>query len=130
MTGPDAVQQAREIAADCDAVLLDSRTSDRLGGTGRTHDWSVSARIVHELTRIGRPVILAGGLTAGNVEPAIEAVHPFGVDVNSGVETETGDKDFPACQAFVETAHASDRGRPVPVPPRRAPELQRARSQR
>jgi phosphoribosylanthranilate isomerase len=130
VTGADAVARAREIAADSDAVLLDSRTADRLGGTGRTHDWSVSARIVHELARMGRPVILAGGLSAENVEQAIAAVHPFGVDVNSGVETETGDKDFTACQAFVKTAHESDRGRPAPVPPRRVPELQRAGSRR
>lgn len=130
VTGADAVARARESAADSDAVLLDSRTADRLGGTGRTHDWSVSARIVGELARIGRPVILAGGLNADNVEQAIAAVHPFGVDVNSGVETGTGDKDFTACQAFVKMAHESDRGRPVPVPPRRAQELQRAGSPR
>ncbi|MGW4071860.1 phosphoribosylanthranilate isomerase [Nocardia grenadensis] len=130
VTGTDAVARARDIAADSDAVLLDSRTADRLGGTGRTHDWSVSARIVDELSRMGRPVILAGGLTADNVEQAIAAVHPFGVDVNSGVETDVGDKDFTACQAFVKTAHESDRGGPVPLPPRRVPELQRTGSRR
>lgn len=117
VTGPEAIARAREAAADCDAVLLDSRTTDRLGGTGRTHDWAVSARIVGELARLGRPVILAGGLTADNVDEAIDAVHPFGVDVNSGVETETGDKDFSACAAFVKTAHEHARGYPVPVPP-------------
>lgn len=130
VTGADAAARAREIAADCDAILLDSRTADRLGGTGRTHDWSVSARIVHELALIGRPVILAGGLNADNVDHAIGAVHPFGVDVNSGVETDTGDKDFTACAGFVKTAHESDRGRPVPVPRRRAPELQPTGSRR
>ncbi|MBF6351826.1 MULTISPECIES: phosphoribosylanthranilate isomerase [Nocardia] len=116
VTGFDAVAHALDVAADCDAVLLDSRTADRLGGTGRTHDWSVSARIVRELASIGRPVILAGGLTADNVDEAIEAVRPFGVDVNSGVETESGDKDFAACAAFVKTAHEHEPGYPVPVP--------------
>ncbi|MEU1982588.1 phosphoribosylanthranilate isomerase [Nocardia sp. NPDC019395] len=115
VTGLDAVARATDIAADCDAVLLDSRTADRLGGTGRTHDWAVSALIVGELARLGRPVILAGGLTADNVDEAIDAVHPFGVDVNSGVETETGDKDFSACAAFVKTAHEREPGYPVPV---------------
>ena len=46
VTGEDALGRALAFAADVDALLLDSRTADRLGGTGRTHDWAVSARIV------------------------------------------------------------------------------------
>ncbi|WP_459545237.1 phosphoribosylanthranilate isomerase [Nocardia sp. X0981] len=130
VTGADAVARACDIAADCDAVLLDSRTTDRLGGTGRVHDWSISARIVRALARVGCPVILAGGLGPDNVDAAISAVHPFGVDVNSGVETESGDKDFTACAAFVKTAHESEQGSRVPVPRHRARELQPSGSPR
>ncbi|MEV2222092.1 phosphoribosylanthranilate isomerase [Nocardia vinacea] len=105
VTGPEAVDDAREAAADCDAVLLDSRTTDRLGGTGRTHDWSVSAAVVTALHELGCPVILAGGLGPDNVADAIARVRPFAVDVNSGVETATGDKQPEACAAFVAAAH-------------------------
>ncbi|UGT61441.1 phosphoribosylanthranilate isomerase [Nocardia asteroides] len=106
--GPDAIGAARRVAANCDGVLLDSRTAERLGGTGETHDWSISAKIVRALREIGRPVILAGGLDPGNVAAAIEAVRPGVVDVNSGVETPAGDKDAAACAAFVNAAHGAE----------------------
>ncbi|MQY31391.1 phosphoribosylanthranilate isomerase [Nocardia aurantia] len=105
VTGADAVEAACETAADCDAVLLDSRTTNRLGGTGLTHDWTISAAIVRALADLGRPVILAGGLTPANVTAAIGAVAPYAVDVNSGVETPTGDKDAARCTAFAAAAH-------------------------
>lgn len=70
------------------AFLLDSgrptATTPELGGTGRVHDWSISARIVEASPR---PVFLAGGLNADNVARAIEAVRPFGVDLCTGVRT-------------------------------------------
>ncbi|MEV6275368.1 phosphoribosylanthranilate isomerase [Nocardia sp. NPDC051832] len=102
VTGPEALYVAREVAVDCDAVLLDSRTEDRLGGTGQTHDWAISAQIVADLRC---PVILAGGLAPGNVGAAISVVAPFAVDVNSGVEDEGGGKHPDACAAFVRAAH-------------------------
>lgn len=81
-----ALEEAREVAPLVDAVLLDSGDPDlpvkELGGTGRTHDWEVSRRIVEALDR---PVFLAGGLTPDNVRAAIERVRPFGVDICSGV---------------------------------------------
>ncbi|MFJ2837255.1 phosphoribosylanthranilate isomerase [Nocardia sp. NPDC087230] len=107
VAGADAILEAKAAAADCDAVLLDSRTADRLGGTGRTHDWTISARIVTELAALGCPVVLAGGLTADNVDAAISAVKPFGVDVNSGVEEAAGDKSKQACERFVAAAHTA-----------------------
>ena len=83
-----ALELARGYGVTADALLLDSgrpsETVAELGGTGRTHDWSVSRRIVQE-SRL--PVWLAGGLTAANVFEAIEAVNPFGVDLCSGVRT-------------------------------------------
>jgi len=87
-----------------DALLLDSRTADRLGGTGQTHDWRVSGAI-RRIVR--KQVILAGGLRPENVRAAIEAVAPFAVDVNSGVEDGNGDKDADRCRAFVRMAHAA-----------------------
>ena len=88
VTGDDALGRALVYAAVADALVLDSRTADRLGGTGRTHDWSVSARIVAAVAPL--PVYLAGGLRPENVAEAIARVHPAGVDVNSGVEDAGG----------------------------------------
>ena len=84
-----SVDEALACAGDVDAVLLDSGNPalavKELGGTGRTHDWSLSARIVRESPV---PVFLAGGLRPDNVAEAIEHVRPFGVDVCSGVRTD------------------------------------------
>jgi len=56
-----------------------------LGGTGRTHDWSISREI---RDRVDVPIFLAGGLNPGNIAEAIKQVLPFGVDVCSGVRTD------------------------------------------
>lgn len=93
-----AMDQAKAFAQYADAILLDSRTKDRLGGTGMTHDWDISKKIVEA---IDVPVILAGGLTPDNVFEAVKKVKPFAIDVNSGVET-NGNKDFHKVKAFIE----------------------------
>lgn len=106
VTGEDAIGRALAwAAADADALVLDSRTADRLGGTGRTHDWSVSARIVAAVARL--PVYLAGGLTPENVAEAVARVRPAGVDANSGVEDADGRKDERRMRAFVDRARAA-----------------------
>lgn len=84
-----SVHYAQEIAPGVDALLLDSGRLTapvrELGGTGRTHDWSLSRRI-RDTCRT--PVFLAGGLHAGNVAEAIRTVEPFGLDLCTGVRTE------------------------------------------
>jgi phosphoribosylanthranilate isomerase len=104
VTGEDALGRALACPADVDALVLDSRTADRLGGTGQTHDWSVSARIVAAVAPL--PVYLAGGLTPENITEAIARVRPAGVDVNSGVEDASGRKDTAKMRAFVARARA------------------------
>ena len=88
VTGSASVDYAVAVSAHVDAVLLDSGNLNlavkELGGTGRTHDWTLSRRI-RDALRI--PVFLAGGLTAANVTDAIAAVEPFGLDLCSGVRT-------------------------------------------
>ena len=86
-----------------DAVLLDSGKAGAVGGTGITHDWSVSKKIV-ENTDI--EVILAGGLKPENVREAVEQVRPFAVDTASGVETE-GQKDPARICRFVREARCA-----------------------
>lgn len=102
ITGPQSIDEADEAATAAHALLLDSRTETRLGGTGLTHDWTTSRRIVERLHPL--PVILAGGLAADNVGQAIHTVHPFGVDANSRLKSATGRKDPAACTAFVAAA--------------------------
>ena len=87
------VEEALRLAPAVDELLLDSGNPalavKQLGGTGRTHDWALSARIVRES---GVPVWLAGGLRAENVAQAIATVRPHGLDVCSGVRR-NGDLD-------------------------------------
>ena len=93
-----AIAEAAALEPLVDALLLDSRTAERIGGTGQTHDWSISRRIVEAC---GKPVILAGGLTPTNLASALAAVRPAGVDVNSGVENAAGEKDPDRVRSFV-----------------------------
>jgi phosphoribosylanthranilate isomerase len=83
-----AIDEAAAVMDQVDAILLDSGNPGlpvkQLGGTGRTHDWSLSARIV---AASPKPVFLAGGLHAGNVREAIDRVAPYGLDLCSGVRT-------------------------------------------
>ena len=96
--GPQALAEALAIEPLVDALLLDSRTADRIGGTGLPHDWSISRRIV---VQCKRPVILAGGLRPENLQAALQAVQPAGVDVNSGIEVGGGHKDPQRAEAFL-----------------------------
>ncbi|HEX7996896.1 MAG TPA: phosphoribosylanthranilate isomerase [Pyrinomonadaceae bacterium] len=86
--GEESLEEALVVAPHVDAILLDSGNQTlpvkELGGTGRAHDWAISARIRE---RVNVPLFLAGGLRAENVRAAIERVGPFGLDVCSGVRT-------------------------------------------
>jgi phosphoribosylanthranilate isomerase len=77
------------------AFLLDTYDASALGGTGKAFDWSLAARAAH-----AHRVILSGGLTPENVTGALTRVHPYGVDVSSGVETD-GAKDHGKIRAFI-----------------------------
>lgn len=85
----ESVREALDVAPHVNALLLDSGNQalavKELGGTGRTHDWSLSRAIV---SRSPVAVFLAGGLNASNVGDAIRQVGPFGVDLCTGVRVE------------------------------------------
>ncbi len=76
-------------------ILLDSYKLGVPGGTGQTFDWSRVPR------QTEHPIILAGGLTPGNVAMAIEQVRPYAVDVSGGVEAAKGIKDRDKMTAFM-----------------------------
>jgi phosphoribosylanthranilate isomerase len=82
-----------------DLVLLDAQDPVKRGGTGKTVDWPRAATVAR-----GRRIILAGGLTPSNVQQAISAVRPYGVDVASGVEERPGIKDHALLRAFITAA--------------------------
>ncbi len=85
VTGPEALAEAMARAPSVDALLLDSGRPQaplrELGGTGRVHDWSLSQRIVAE---VSRPVFLAGGIRPENAAEANRQVRPFGIDLCTG----------------------------------------------
>ncbi len=85
--------------SDIDGLLLDSRVGVKMGGTGETHRWDISAAICELLDPL--PVILAGGITPENVAEAIETVRPYAVDLASGIET-NGKKDPAKVQALLK----------------------------
>lgn len=86
-------------------VLLDAHDPVRRGGTGRTIDWDRAAGLAAR-----RHVVLAGGLTPGNVGEAIRRVAPYAVDVSSGVERAPREKDPALMRAFVEAVRRADAG--------------------
>jgi phosphoribosylanthranilate isomerase len=79
-------------------LLLDPFVEGTYGGTGQTLDWRVAGEVARET-----PTVLAGGLTPENVAEAVRTVHPWCVDVSSGVETE-GEKDTDKIRAFILAA--------------------------
>jgi phosphoribosylanthranilate isomerase len=83
-------------------VLLDAHDAVKRGGTGRTIDWSLAARIARQ-----RPIILSGGLNAANLVEALDAVRPIAIDVSSGVESEPGKKDPAKLRALFDSLRHS-----------------------
>jgi phosphoribosylanthranilate isomerase len=88
------------------AVLVDSRTATAVGGTGTRFDWVAASRSFLDSASQLR-LIAAGGLTPENVAEAIRTLHPWGVDVASGVESAPGRKDPARVKAFVTAAKAA-----------------------
>lgn len=101
----NTIDEALAAAETADALLLDSGNPNlrvkELGGTGRVHNWDISRKVVEQSSI---PVFLAGGLKAENVQAAIEAVQPFGIDLCSGVRT-NGKLDLRKLDAFFEAVY-------------------------
>jgi phosphoribosylanthranilate isomerase len=101
-----AIPHAQGLAPWVDALLLDSGRPSlavkELGGTGRTHNWTVSAQIVQA---VSKPVYLAGGLRPDNVGEALSLVRPYGLDLCSGVR-HNGRLDEAKLRAFMAAVQA------------------------
>ena len=103
------MEEAVEASRGADAILLDSgrpgASVKELGGTGRVHDWSLSAEIRQAVDPV--PVYLAGGLRPENVGDAIRAVRPSAIDVCSGVRRD-GRLAEDILMAFTQAMAATD----------------------
>ena len=105
--GEEVLATHVEAVSHAHMLLLDSGNPDaaygrQLGGTGRIHDWSHSARIIRDCPI---PVWLAGGLTPENIEEAICSTRPYGVDVCTGLRP-NGALDPALLERFISRVHA------------------------
>lgn len=99
----DASVLAEIAKYNTDAYLLDAYAPGVRGGTGHTFNWDLAL----EAQKLGKPIFISGGLTPHNVADAIHKIHPFGVDVSSGVEVSPGKKDHAKVKAFIEAVKAN-----------------------
>ena len=83
--------------------LLDACSADQFGGTGQIFDWD----LVFGANAFGS-IIIAGGLTPENASQVVSTLHPFGVDVASGVESRPGKKDYEKMRRFIEAVQRAD----------------------
>ncbi len=90
--------------SDAAGILFDAYHPDLHGGTGKTFDWDTIP------TDLKVPMVLAGGLDAGNVADAIRQVRPYAVDVSSGVELDKGLKDEKKIAAFMKEVGLAQKG--------------------
>lgn len=101
----DDVAHIADFIDVADRILVDAKPpkgADRPGGLGETFDWTLLKALDPSV-----PFMLSGGLTPQSVADAIKTVHPFGVDVSSGVESAPGVKDKRLIEAFMRNARAA-----------------------
>jgi len=95
-----------KLSRGIDTILIDSVAQGKTCGSGQTWDWGMG-KLLLETFRDSVRVIAAGGLTPVNVAEAVRILHPWGVDVSSGVEREPGKKDHEKVRAFVKAAKSA-----------------------
>ena len=100
----DDIVAAAARYTDARALLLDAHHDALWGGTGSRFDWSVVP------ADVGRPIVLAGGLTPANVAEAIRLVRPFAVDVSGGVESAPAEKDAESIERFMKEVASAEAG--------------------
>jgi len=96
-----SIDKAKEYQNYVDFILLDTSSGKRKGGTGKTHNWEISRKIVKSLNK---KVFLAGGLNPDNVKKAIKKVKPYAVDTNSGVKSKPRKKNYKKLEKFIGEA--------------------------
>lgn len=92
-----------------DTLLFDSGNAQQPGGTGASFDWKKTKSLADAMRGYGLKLVVAGGLRPENVGEAVDVLHPWGVDVVSGVEASPGKKDPEKVRAFVRAVREMDR---------------------
>ncbi len=90
------------------ALLLDTYQEGKMGGTGKTFDWSLAL----SAKGLEIPLVLSGGLNPSNIRNAVSKVRPYAVDVNSGIEERPGKKSPFLMKKLMETIKRTEAGRP------------------
>lgn len=96
-TAAELKQKAALYSEVATYFLFDTKTEDQWGGSGHTFNWNLLKEAAGDI-----PFFIAGGITPKNAVSAIQTVHPFALDVNSGVEEEPGLKDFEKIEQLME----------------------------
>ena len=94
-------EKVKEISEYVDVLLLDTKIGDKIGGTGKTHDWAIDLKI-KDIT--DKPIMLSGGINIENIAKAVEKVKPNAIDVSSGVEKSPGIKDKDKVKKIIEVS--------------------------
>jgi phosphoribosylanthranilate isomerase len=109
IAGTELPPEATSLLSVADAVVLDTKVTGQLGGTGQSFDWTPVARAL-DRTRARARIVLAGGLTHENVAHAVSVIAPDVVDVSSGVESAPGIKDHDRMRLFSEAVRRRGNG--------------------
>ncbi|MDZ7715353.1 MAG: phosphoribosylanthranilate isomerase [Balneolaceae bacterium] len=96
-TSADLEDKIQPYLSVVDYLLFDTEVDGQWGGTGQSFDWS----LLEEITS-GMPFFLSGGLNPGNIREACKSVHPYAIDLSSGLESEPGVKDFDKVEQFMD----------------------------
>ena len=102
-------ERDEETSEHATALFLDSGTAEQPGGTGKPFDWQAAIHIANCISDAGWKLVVAGGLTPDNVSQAMGILHPWGVDVSSGVEAKPGKKDPDKVRAFIKAVREADK---------------------
>jgi phosphoribosylanthranilate isomerase len=92
-----------------ETFFLDSGNLTQPGGTGKPFDWKRAVPLAEGIRQGGLKLVVAGGLTPENVSEAMGILHPWGVDVSSGVEAKPGKKDSEKVRAFIKAVREADK---------------------
>jgi len=93
-----SLKRIRDYKGHVRALLFDTYSKNKMGGTGRTFDWDLALKGGEH----GLPIVLSGGLSPSNIERAISSARPYAIDVNSGIEESPGVKDYMLMEKFMK----------------------------